>query len=162
MRLRAAVFRLPGFAAVIQDHQHEGLTVTDLLDRITADIDRRLTELRSAFDENERLVNAREALGANGRPSTRPKKPSRTKPAAARAQATSTRRRAPRGENRRKILELIEQRPGVSPAEIASVTGVKKPVTYATLSKLVADRLAEKVEVGSTAGYRVPKPAGDE
>jgi sugar-specific transcriptional regulator TrmB len=136
--------------------------VTDLLDRITADIDRRLTELRSAFDEHERLVKARAALGANGRPRTPSTTVERTTGRTRRAPAKSPGQRAPRGENRRRILDVVAERPGVSVAEIASVTGVKKTVTYATLSKLTADGLAEKVEVGSTTGYRVPKPANDE
>jgi hypothetical protein len=39
------------------------------------------------------------------------------------------------------------------------VTGVKKTVTYSTLTKLVAEGVAEKVEVGSVTGYHAPKPA---
>jgi hypothetical protein len=149
--------------------EQKGLTVTDLLDRVIAEIDGRLRDLRGAFDEHERLTDARAALATNGRPAKAIAKTETPATKAARAQRSarparqgSTPKRAPRGENRRKILGVISDRPGVSAAEIASVTGVKKTVTYSTLTKLVADGLAEKVEIGSVAGYRVPRPGEEE
>ncbi|MDO8213752.1 winged helix-turn-helix domain-containing protein [Conexibacter sp. CPCC 206217] len=44
--------------------------------------------------------------------------------------------RAPRGANRDAILQLVEERPGVSVAEIASVTKIAKPTVATTVSKL--------------------------
>jgi hypothetical protein len=43
--------------------------------------------------------------------------------------------------------------------KIGSAAGVKKPVDYSTLTKLAADGVVDKVEVGSVPGYRVPKGA---
>lgn len=143
--------------------------MTDLLERITDDIERRLGELRPLYEEYERLTRAREALGRNGAaPSPATSRPASPSPAAPRrrpSRSASGARRAPRGENRRKLLAVIGERPGVSAAEAASVAGVKKPVAYTTLAKLASEGAVEKVQVGSLLGYRLanidgpPRPA---
>jgi len=132
--------------------------MTDLLERITADIERRLGELRPLYEEYERLTRAREALGRNGAARS-PATSSPNRPSAPRrrpARSASGTKRAPRGENRRKLLAVIGERPGVSAAEAASVAGVKKPVAYTTLAKLASEGAVEKVQIGSLLGYRVP------
>lgn len=44
--------------------------------------------------------------------------------------------RAPRGANQSAILQVVEERPGVSVAEISSVTKIPKPTVATTVSKL--------------------------
>ena len=44
--------------------------------------------------------------------------------------------RAPRGANQAAILAIVEERPGVSVAEIAAVTKIPKPTVATTVSKL--------------------------
>lgn len=44
--------------------------------------------------------------------------------------------RAPRGANQSAILAIVEERPGVSVAEISSVTKIPKPTVATTVSKL--------------------------
>lgn len=61
-------------------------------------------------------------------------------PEAAPARARSgSGQRAPRGQNRQLILTTIGDRPGVSVAEIASVTGIGKATVATTVSKLKKD-----------------------
>jgi DNA-binding transcriptional ArsR family regulator len=138
--------------------------MTDLLERIAADLDRRLAELRPLLEEHTRLTQARDALGRDGGAGSPAASTGRRRGGARRTAPRPTKRRSgsagtrtPRGENRRKILAVIAERPGVSAAEIASVTGITKTVAYSTLTKLAGDGAVEKVEVGSVLGYRVPK-----
>jgi hypothetical protein len=44
--------------------------------------------------------------------------------------------RTPKGANKRLILELIAQRPGITASEIAQLTGVKRTVVASTVSRL--------------------------
>jgi hypothetical protein len=44
--------------------------------------------------------------------------------------------RAPKGANKRIILELVAERPGITSAEIAHLTGVKRTVVASTVSRL--------------------------
>jgi hypothetical protein len=131
--------------------------MTDLLARITAEIDGRLKELRPLYEEHERLLHARDALGSNGASPTS-STPTRRR-VTPRPSLRKVTQRAPRGENRRKILAVVEERPGVSAAEISSAAGIKQNVTYTTLGKLVADGALDKVVIGSGTGYRVAKPS---
>ena len=49
--------------------------------------------------------------------------------------------RAPKGANREAILAVIKQRPGVSPAEVSSVTKIAKPTVDSTISRLKREGL---------------------
>ena len=70
--------------------------------------------------------------------------------------------RAPRGENRRKALEVIEQRPGVSHAELASATGIVRPVLYGVIRGLIKAGEVERLEQpGGGTGYRLRREAGE-
>lgn len=60
---------------------------------------------------------------------------SRPNPAAREEQADEA-GRAPRGPNQEAILAIVEERPGVSVAEIAAVTKIAKPTVATTVSKL--------------------------
>jgi hypothetical protein len=174
--------------------------MSELLNRIRAEIDERIAELKPALAEAERLEEALRALGtpsaapgpaATPRPkASAPKARTASKavrgatrtdgatapataPAAASAAAAtdappaapaggpavsapaaaapvaspepaastpaepeSASGRAPKGANRMAILEVIGQRPGVSPAEVASVTKIAKPTVDSTISRL--------------------------
>lgn len=133
-----------------------------LLPRLKQEIEARLAELRPLVAEIEHLEAAKAALLARSEipsPSllasseVAPARPRRR--AARNGSAASTRRpragasadagaagdeaegeRAPRGANRDAILKLVDERPGVSVAEIASVTKIAKPTVATTVSKL--------------------------
>jgi hypothetical protein len=150
----------------------------DLLDRITHDIQRRLEELLPLVREAERLEAALTALGANraispssatptaraqpsaraaptGRRRTRrPRQP--TAGPAASSSATHTRRRAPRGQNRERVLGVLRARPGATAAEVASVSGVQRSIVYGVLRKLEADGEMQAQELPSgTKGWAI-------
>ncbi len=129
-----------------------------LLPRLKREIEARLAELRPIVAEAERLVAAKEALLAEAeaesaarrraavRASLPPRngaRPERTNGASAAPAAQASANgaddaddRAPRGPNQTAILAIVEERPGVSVAEIASVTKIAKPTVATTVSKL--------------------------
>jgi hypothetical protein len=134
-----------------------------LLPRLKRDIDARIAELRPLVAEAERLAAAREALRAEaasvGRATRRAAGAPRLsngfreelRSGAASTPLASTRDaawrngvhepedangRVPRGANQLAILAIVEERPGVSVAEIASVTKIAKPTVATTVSKL--------------------------
>ena len=154
----------------------------DLLDRITQDIQRRLDELAR---ETERLQAALQALGTDTATSPRSATPAAPAQASARAEpaprrrarrarkpaatqasgsaATRTRPRAPRGQNRERVLGVVRERPGATTAEIASVSGVQRTVTHGVLRKLEADGEVKAQDLPSgTKGWAIranEKPA---
>jgi MarR family len=134
-----------------------------LLPRLKRDIDARVAELRPLVAEAERLEAAREALLAEAASVGRaPRRAGGTaqlssgfreelRSGAASTPLASMRggasrngayeqedagERAPRGANQSAILAVVEERPGVSVAEIASVTKIAKPTVATTVSKL--------------------------
>lgn len=118
--------------------------MADLVAQIQRDIERRLQELRPLLAEKEQLEAVLVALtnghapaataSRAGRPRGRAAAPA---PAAARAPyAGGRRRRAPRGANREAILKVVQERPGVSAAEVAEVTKIAKPTVHTTISQL--------------------------
>ena len=117
---------------------------------------RRLSELEEQIaplaDEAEQLRTAitrleaiepggagRRARAANGRRSA----------TARRAARTST-GRAPRGQNRRLILEAIKDEPKTA-GDVAKETGIGRPTVSTTLTKLVSDGAAVKAKRGYKA-----------
>lgn len=137
-----------------------------LLPRLKREIEARVAELRPLVEEAERLEAAKEALLAEAaaesmrrRRSTRAvgaigglreelrsgasstpiangvaAAPSRSRPP--REEKADEGARAPRGANQEAIIAIVEERPGVSVAEIASVTKIPKPTVATTVSKL--------------------------
>jgi transposase len=120
----------------------------DLLDRVRQDITQRLAETRAVVQEHNRLEAALAALDTvtetGGQTAAQPK-PTRGKP---------RRKRAPHGANREAVLRVVEERPGVSPAEIASASGVRQNVVYVELRRLVeAGELTKQQMPGGRVGY---------
>jgi MarR family len=153
-----------------------------LLPRLKDEIEARLAELRPLVAEATQLEAAKRALLdeiANPSVGRRPLPPRRssglnfpTPPAglrpapaeeapepAAPAPAPAAREegeRAPRGANQEAILALVEERPGVSVAEIASVTKIAKPTVATTVSKLKREGLLADEAGGVKLASRTP------
>src|SRR5690349_3044984 len=108
----------------------------DLLTRILTEVRERKAAAQAAYDESRRLEAALAAL--DRQEGGAPAAPRRTRRTARRAPA-ARRPRAPRGENRRRVLELVEERPGVTAGEVAQSTGIARPTVASTLAKLASD-----------------------
>lgn len=154
-----------------------------LLPRLKQEIEARLAELRPLIAEIEQLEAAKAALLAGpdaaaapaARRAAKPARRARTRRAAAKAPASEAAKgdgdRAPRGANRDAILKVVDERPGVSVAEIASVTKIAKPTVATTVSKLkregvLADeaggvKLASRQAVTLSGAAAVPAPPED-
>jgi len=130
-----------------------------LLPRLKREIDSRMAELRPIVAEAQRLEAAKDALLAeaasigrarraggarvsNGfREELRSGAASRPLGVAAsgadrNGSGQDADERAPRGANQTAILAIVEERPGVSIAEISSVTKIAPPAVATTVSKL--------------------------
>jgi len=125
-----------------------------LIPRLKREIEARLAELRHVVAEAERLEAAKEAMLAEaateslrGRRGVRslhapngvaPERlnGSATTPARSETAPEADSGRPPRGPNQTAILAIVEERPGVSVAEIAAVTKIAKPTVATTVSKL--------------------------
>jgi hypothetical protein len=133
-----------------------------LLPRLKHEIEARLAELRPIVAEAARLEAAKDALLAEAAAvaPAAPRRPRAALPsngfrAELRSGAASTPlaatsngtgrngshvedadEPAPRGANQTAILAVVDERPGVSVAEIASVTKIPKPTVATTVSKL--------------------------
>lgn len=154
-----------------------------LLPRLKREIEARLDELRPIVEEAERLAAAKDALLAeaaavSAAPARRPRAalPSNGFRAELRSGAASTPLpsngngngrsaaaseddaddRAPRGANQTAILAIVEERPGVSVAEIASVTKIPKPTVATTVSKLKRDGVLADEAGGVKLASRQP------
>lgn len=116
--------------------------MADLVGQIQRDIEKRLQELRPLIAEKERLEAVLVALtngstGAAASPAAAPRARATTTRSAGRAPyAGGKSRRAPRGANREAILSVVRERPGVSAAEVASITRIAKPTVHTTISQL--------------------------
>lgn len=69
--------------------------------------------------------------------------------------------RAPRGQNRERILDYLREHPESRPTDIAEKTAIGKPTAYATLAKLEKDGLLVKTETTSGVVYAAAKQARD-
>jgi hypothetical protein len=112
--------------------------MADLVDQTLEAVRARLRELAPMVSEYQRLESAYAALdGAGGAgagrggaagTATRVRRSRGTRREPGRA--ASRGRRARRGENKAAVYGAIAQRPGVTVAEIAGVTGIGKPLIY--------------------------------
>jgi hypothetical protein len=141
-----------------------------LLPRLKRDIEARLKELQPVVEEAAHLEAARRALideraaERSARPvraARRQAAPSASAPAppasAPEAEAAADDgARTPRGINRAAILALVEERPGVSVAEIASVTKIPKPTVATTVSKLKREGVLAEEAGGVKLASRKP------
>ena len=111
-------------------------------------------EIAPLADEAEQLrtaiarLEAIEPSGA-GRRGRNTANGSRGATARRRAARTST-GRAPRGQNRRLILEAIKNQPKTA-GDVAKETGIGRPTVSTTLTKLVSDGAAVKAKRGYKA-----------
>ncbi|MDO9407012.1 helix-turn-helix domain-containing protein [Patulibacter sp.] len=120
------------------DDPAPGAVVDEVVQTVTA----RLAELQPYLDEAERLRAILAASGAaQGSDAT---------PSAAPASSATTRRG--QGANKSAILALIAERPGVTAADIARTSGMKRTVVASTVSRL--KRTGELVAEGR--GVRLP------
>jgi hypothetical protein len=139
-----------------------------LLNRIHSELRARVHELQSAVDEYEQLQAADAALAglAPGQPSDgRPSEaasPDGPSPRPSRPRRSSG-TRAPRGANRAAVLRVVEQRPGVSVAELASASSVGRTVLYGLLRRLEEQGEVAKEQLpGGSTGYRLSSPPSAE
>jgi len=112
--------------------------MADLVAQIQRDIQRRLQELQPLLAEKEQLEAVLAALKSepNGASAAAPRARAAATSASRAPYAGGKRRRAPRGANREAILKVVRERPGVSAAEVASVTKIAKPTVHTTISQL--------------------------
>jgi DNA invertase Pin-like site-specific DNA recombinase len=99
-------------------------------------------QLRTAIARLEAIEPGGSVRGgrtANGRSAT-----------ARRGAARTSTGRAPRGENRRLILEAIKAEPKTA-GDVAKETGIGRPTVSTTLTKLVSDGAAVKAKRGYKA-----------
>jgi len=156
-----------------------------LLPRLKREIEARLDELRPFVAEAERLEAAKAALLAEAAAERAPRAPraarvtygrlAESAPVTASANGAAARNgtpengaasaadedesdngRAPRGANQTAILSIVEERPGVSVAEIASVTKIPKPTVASTVSKLKRDGVLADEAFGVKLASRQP------
>jgi CRP-like cAMP-binding protein len=117
---------------------------------------RRLSELEEQIaplaDEAEQLrtaITRLEAIEPSGARRARAANGGRSATARRTGARTST-GRAPRGENRRLILEAIKSEPKTA-GDVAKETGIGRPTVSTTLTKLVSDGAAVKAKRGYKA-----------
>jgi Winged helix-turn-helix DNA-binding len=140
--------------------------MADLLDAIQRQLRQRLDELRPLVSEYERLREADRALGASpgadgsvadrerggsGERSRRARRGTRAR--------TST--AASREANREKILAVVDERPGVTKAELREAAGLSSAGLGQNLRRLVASgRVREEALPGEQIGYRLAQDGG--
>ncbi len=126
----------------------------ELLERIHAELRDRVETSRGAVEEYRRLERALAALDAvqaSDRP--RPRREARSSKRGG-GSVPAPRRRAPRGQNRERVLAVVAERPGASAAELSKASGIRRGVLYELLGRLVrsGDLRKEKLP-GGVAGY---------
>ncbi len=113
-----------------------GVVVDEVVQTVTA----RLAELQPYLEEAERLRAILEASGAAG---------------AAEPETPAARPRRSQGANKAAILAVIAEQPGVTAADIARTSGMKRTVVASTVSRL--KRTGELEPEGR--GVRLPRGA---
>lgn len=117
----------------VDDHDALGAS---MLEEIRRTAERRLQQIEPLIEEAEQLRSVLDAIAK--RPARREQTPRSVRNAerATTKSAGSNAPRAKKGANKRVILELVERRPGITPAEIAKLTGMKRTVAASTVSRL--------------------------
>ena len=137
--------------------------MADLAEETLRQLRGRLKQLAPAVSEYERLQAAYAALdgagghGADERRSAGAATTRRPRRSAGRARSGPARSgvRAKRGQNKAAVFGVIAQRPGVTVAELASVTGIAKPLIYNTTRAGIERGELERVALpGGQNGFR--------
>jgi hypothetical protein len=140
----------------------KGLPMPDLLDSIHRQLRARLDVLRPLVREYQRLQDAEHALG-DGPPTSpnRAARPKRAEPRRGGGARTASRRRrssAPteREANRKKILDLVRERPGITRSELKGAASLSGAGVAQNLRRML-DRgeVREERLAGGTTGYRI-------
>jgi hypothetical protein len=141
----------------------------DLVDETLRGIRERLKELAPAVAEYGRLEAAYAALdgpsggSGEGRKAGADTAGRRRGAGGGRRAGSAVRRagsRAKRGQNKAAVFAVIEQRPGVTVAELASVTGIAKPLIYNTTRAGIARGELERVALpGGPHGFKIAQSA---
>jgi Winged helix-turn-helix DNA-binding len=106
---------------------------TPMLEEIRRTATQRLREIEPLIDEAERL---REVLAVIERRSAAERNDQRSVRDRSVGRHTQSAPRAAKGANKQLILQLIGERPGITAAQIASSTGLKRTVVASTVSRL--------------------------
>lgn len=123
--------------AVQSVHEHDIDALGEsMLEEISRTAKHRLRQIEPLIEEAQRLRGVLEVI--EGRTLTPIASASTTAVGAGAHQAASASGtgRAAKGANKRIILDLVAKRPGITAAEIADVTGVKRTVVASTVSRL--------------------------
>lgn len=98
----------------------------------------RIDEIEPLIGEYEQLKGMLAAIDAQPT-ADKPKRQERTSTKTTRRKTPSG--RAPRGENKRRILEVVGDQPGVTSGQIADETGIDRRVVHTAVSKYKRDGL---------------------
>jgi predicted Rossmann fold nucleotide-binding protein DprA/Smf involved in DNA uptake len=135
--------------------------VSVIVDQVKA----RLKQIEDQFSQHQRLVDELERLrevavdlehaivsrlGGGPAPAAKPTEPAK-RPSAARA--TRAPARAPRGQNKAKILAALKGREPMTASEIAKVTGIPAATVSTTLTKMAKTGELAKAQ----RGYTLPR-----
>ncbi len=134
---------------------------TTTLDRVAQDIRERADQLRTELAERERVFRAEtqrvrdELARLDG--ALRAMEGDLNMPYRGGERASAL--RAPRGQNKARILGVVGERSGVSAAEIAKATGIASATVSSTLAKLAsAGEVLREQLPGGGVGFRLPDP----
>ena len=138
-----------------------GPDVSVIVDQVKA----RLKQIEDQFSQNQRFIDELERLrevvvdlehavvsrlGGGHPPAAKPTEPAKRRSA---ARATNAPARAPRGQNKAKILGALKGRGAMTASEIAKVTGIPAATVSTTLTKMAKTGELAKAE----RGYTLPR-----
>jgi hypothetical protein len=115
-------------------------------------IDNELRSVQGLLDEKERIKRALER-----EPFAQPRR------ARAAANASGRPRRTRRGDTRERFVAFVEQRPGVSVAEVSRGIGIPSTYAHNLATRLTKEGLLERFELPSgSRGLRVAQQSAEE
>lgn len=123
------------FIMAVQEVQLHDALGDSMLEEIRRTAERRLRQIEPLLVEADRLRDVLEAIEGRSAAPRSAGAPA-PRPSGVRIAATSTVARAAKGSNKRRILALVGDRPGITVAEISELTGVKRTVVASTVSRL--------------------------
>jgi CRP-like cAMP-binding protein len=124
------------------------ILAASMLDEIRLNAERRLRQIEPLIEEAERLRDVLDVIGQRSSHRARTD-----------GEDASTTPRAAKGANKRVILELVGRRPGITPAQIAATTGMKRTVVASTVSRLKRHGELRDHERGGVCLVSTPVPA---